>query len=39
MKEKMLCDRCRKQFEGEPWLLEKKECLCPECFKETQEEI
>lgn len=36
---KILCDRCKREFEGEDWLVEKLgEVLCPDCYKDSNED-
>lgn len=34
MKIPIICSQCSKEFEGEEWLAEKSDPLCPECYKE-----
>lgn len=36
-KVQLLCDRCRKEFEGDDWMEHsKKDILCDECYAEEQ---
>ena len=37
MKTELLCDNCKRSFQGEEWLMDKPgEVLCPDCYEELK---